>query len=183
MEATRTIKNKKHSKLLFLGYLRPIEELRQTAETYWWLKGSPSSPLRQRQEDKRFYTFRQCGHRANVLSEISVHWKKGARANKQQYYKSCQAIQREEQQWAACLSPTRNTLEQCPQMTRMPTGCRCGSGLSLLMWTGPRLMVRLLGGEKKELKLTSTETRPAGEVFPVTWYIIYLVLITLLHSC
>lgn len=144
------MKSKKHSKLLFLGYLRPTEELRQTAETYWWLKEqSASSLLRQRQEDRRSYTFRQCGHRANVLSEISVHWKKEERADKQQYSKSCQAIHHEEQSWAVCLSPTRNTLEHCPQMTRMPTGWRCGSGLSLLMWTGPRLIMRLLGGKTK----------------------------------
>lgn len=42
---------------------------------------------------KGAYTFRQCGHRANVLSEISVHWKKkkGARANMQPFYTLCQS--------------------------------------------------------------------------------------------
>lgn len=40
----------------------------------------------------------------------------------------------------------RNVLEQCPQMTLTPTGWCCGSGLSLPMWTGPRLMMRLQYG-------------------------------------
>lgn len=47
---------------------------------------------------KGAYTFRQCGHRANVLSEISVHWKKGARANMQPFYKLRQVIQHEQEQ-------------------------------------------------------------------------------------
>lgn len=34
LEATRTMKSRKQSKLLLLGYLWPIEELRQMAETY-----------------------------------------------------------------------------------------------------------------------------------------------------
>jgi len=54
---------------------------------------------------------------------------------------------------------TRNVLEQCPQMTLMPTGWCCGSGLSLPMWTGPRLMMRLLPLKKKKTKKLQSNYR------------------------
>lgn len=110
VEATRTMKSRKHSRLLLRGYVRPMEEL-ETNTRNTQIK-SRSLPFPDTSRGKGAYTFRQCGHRANVLSEISVHWKKGARANMELFYKLGQVIQHEQEQWAVGLSPTRNTLEQ-----------------------------------------------------------------------
>lgn len=58
-------------------------------------------------------------------------------------------IQKKQNRSYQLLCPTRNVLEQCPQMTRMPSGWCWGSGTSLLMWTDPKLIMRLLGREAK----------------------------------
>lgn len=57
--------------------------------------------------------------------------------------------QKEQNRSYQLLCPTRNVLEQCPQMTRMPRGWCWGSGTSLLMCTDPKLIMRLLGKKEK----------------------------------
>lgn len=72
VEAAMTIKSRRHSRLLLLGYRRPIEDL-ETTQIRLSIICSLRANNRSMQEYGSTYTFLQWGHLANIRSENSVH--------------------------------------------------------------------------------------------------------------